>query len=508
MSENKLTLPKYFALRDTSNGKYLKFDRTIYIDDDGDLKRGILYFTEVNVMSPYAKFETVPCSSSYKTGDELVHIRCCYNNKYWVQQSRAAFNGIIGGADTPDEDRSKWTCTLFKPVFEVDKQRPGRLVRLIRVHDNTYTSIGYGGVFMTLTANQAKARMPAAYEVVNMRDKITLPRYVVFKGDNGKYLEAGSRHYFPYWPGAPPIFLNYLKFCGNDRTEPAAVHEVLPNPDGTIRLKSERYKSQWEGWVFGDDEPRWLVTGGDGRKIQVSFDVVKLDGNVVAFKSSTNGKYCKRLSTYNISEGLAPVTDNIGDSCVRLTVEEPVVSRVFDNFDYHEGETRVHKQPVQRSSIPVDSYANHSKAEAWRKYSARTGKRSTSTWNRTITTINSSKWNADFEVSSLKIKSLPFEAKLGIHYQEVKELTDKVSWGETKEYQYKHGHGVNYKVPPMTKVTIYEKITNETRDVPFSYTQTDRLRNGSLVTYTMHDGLLTYTTTVIEADGVEEKLTS
>lgn len=45
----------------------------------------------------------------------LMHVRCCYNNKYWVPQQRGQDGcWIIGTCDGPEEDLSKPSCTLFK----------------------------------------------------------------------------------------------------------------------------------------------------------------------------------------------------------------------------------------------------------------------------------------------------------------------------------------------------------------------------------------------------------
>lgn len=44
----------------------------------------------------------------------LMHVRCCYNNKYWVPQQREQDGWIIGTCDEPEEDLSKPSCTLFK----------------------------------------------------------------------------------------------------------------------------------------------------------------------------------------------------------------------------------------------------------------------------------------------------------------------------------------------------------------------------------------------------------
>ena len=63
-------------------------------------------------MIPYSKYQV----ERAKNGKGLVHIRCCYNNKYWVRWSKNHW-WIVAGADEPDEDQSSWSCTLFEPVY-------------------------------------------------------------------------------------------------------------------------------------------------------------------------------------------------------------------------------------------------------------------------------------------------------------------------------------------------------------------------------------------------------
>ncbi|KAK9090505.1 hypothetical protein Sjap_023682 [Stephania japonica] len=48
-------------------------------------------------MSPNAKFEV----KRAKCNEKLVHIRCCYNNKYWVRKSQG---WIVAEAEAPEED--------------------------------------------------------------------------------------------------------------------------------------------------------------------------------------------------------------------------------------------------------------------------------------------------------------------------------------------------------------------------------------------------------------------
>nr|AIU47278.1 amaranthin-like lectin [Linum usitatissimum] len=502
MSGNILALPKQFTLKSKSNGKYLK-----YVAEGP--QRGLLQFSEDHLFSPYAKFESEPYSKSYETKEELVHLRCFYNNKYWVGNSD---HYISGEADVSEEDRSKPTCTLFKPEFLDDQ---GHTVRLRHVQLDRYARLSSpdpskGYVEMLSAGEQQKQEdMSDVCEVVNMQDKIELPRYVVLKGDNGKYLTPGLGRIYPYF--AEPVSYHPLRFDGHDHTEPTAVHEVFPDKEGTtIRFKSAKAKNGefWELWQYGSDEPLWVIydrTENTRDARPTTFQVVKLGDNAIALKSNTSHQFCKRLDASNLQSGLAAHTNNVGDPCARITVEEPIDSKTFDSFVYHENNARVHEEPGLKNLELVDRHTNPTQTTEWKKTSHFVGKISSSTWNRTTTTIKSTEFSVNFEAGKELIENLPLQVTLGINHKELEKITDTVTWGESKKYE--ENTEVSYEVPPMTKVSIYEKKKKVTRDIPFSYRQTNKLRDGQLVTYTMHDGLFTYTTTFSETESYSEKLT-
>jgi hypothetical protein len=74
------------------------------------------------IMNPRARFYLEPS----KEHEGLIHVRCCYNNKYWVPQQRVLDGGstrwVIGTADEPEEDLSKPSCTLLKHIFVAGEQ--------------------------------------------------------------------------------------------------------------------------------------------------------------------------------------------------------------------------------------------------------------------------------------------------------------------------------------------------------------------------------------------------
>ncbi|KAM7486399.1 hypothetical protein LguiA_002408 [Lonicera macranthoides] len=118
--ELQYTLPrdlgfKYFVLKSNYNQKYLE-----YVKEDVEV-HGLNKFSRENPVSPYGKYEI----EKAKTGDRLVHIKCCYNNKYFVRWSPSHY-WIAAAANKPEEDESKWSCTLFE-MLPID-------AKMIRFH--------------------------------------------------------------------------------------------------------------------------------------------------------------------------------------------------------------------------------------------------------------------------------------------------------------------------------------------------------------------------------------
>nr|WKV23954.1 LLDR protein Lu1-17016 [Linum usitatissimum] len=111
MSNTKQVMPKFAVIKSRYNHKYLR-----YRNEKGE-QHGFLQFSLEGdkadaVANRYAKFELKKASF----GDGLVHLKCCTNNKY-LMRSDATKWWIRAGADAVVEDESKWSCTLFKPVY-------------------------------------------------------------------------------------------------------------------------------------------------------------------------------------------------------------------------------------------------------------------------------------------------------------------------------------------------------------------------------------------------------
>jgi hypothetical protein len=90
-----------FALKSKLHDKYLRYSPE---------KGKILEVSGIDVLSPYTRF----CAELSKEHDGLVHIRCCYNNKYWVAREVNGKWCLMGDANEPQEDISDPSCTLLR----------------------------------------------------------------------------------------------------------------------------------------------------------------------------------------------------------------------------------------------------------------------------------------------------------------------------------------------------------------------------------------------------------
>ncbi|KAM7514754.1 hypothetical protein LguiA_004337 [Lonicera macranthoides] len=118
---------KFFLIKSNYNEKYLE-----YVKEPMKV-RGLNKFSG-----------KIPESSSvlYKlemarNWEGLVHIKCCYNNNYLVRRSEDQ-DWIASTADKPEEDKSKWSCTLFE-IFVIGTNT----FRLRHVQLGHYACLGW-----------------------------------------------------------------------------------------------------------------------------------------------------------------------------------------------------------------------------------------------------------------------------------------------------------------------------------------------------------------------------
>ncbi|CAN1793983.1 hypothetical protein LINPERHAP1_LOCUS20174 [Linum perenne] len=129
-------LPRLVAFRAKFNGKYMH-----YISDKphaGEYHQCIGCKKDLDRSDPLVKLEVEQSKSDDKS---LVHLKCCYSNKYLRGDKMHGVVFMSATADNPNEDRDSEGCTLFKPEFL--PHDPNKTVRLLFVQNNCHLMVFY-----------------------------------------------------------------------------------------------------------------------------------------------------------------------------------------------------------------------------------------------------------------------------------------------------------------------------------------------------------------------------
>uniref|UniRef100_A0A9I9CC37 Agglutinin domain-containing protein n=1 Tax=Cucumis melo TaxID=3656 RepID=A0A9I9CC37_CUCME len=229
-SDDRSIIPKYFALQNYSPRHPQPITAPFLQNIHGS---GYLEFnSEHGLLSPISKFESEISDSDSK----LIHIRCTNNNRYWVRKSSDS-NHIVPTATKKEDDRSKWSCTLFEPIcdakYKAYRFRHVQLgYELFRDKTNRLSAIENG---------RPDSEREDAYgvftKVIDWNSLCVFPKHVTFKGFNGRYLRFEGK---------------YLQVSGVDN-HPSLIHEIFPQKDGNLHLKNVESR---RFWIY---DPNWIV---------------------------------------------------------------------------------------------------------------------------------------------------------------------------------------------------------------------------------------------------------
>ncbi|CAN1818621.1 hypothetical protein LINPERHAP1_LOCUS28443 [Linum perenne] len=201
--------------------------------------------------NPFSKFEMVK-SKAHPT---MVHIRCCYSNRYLRRQSDTEW-WIVAAANEPEEDQTLWSTTLFQPEFLSDAPLVG-LVRLLHVqlgryaewYDSSSTSTTADLYSMCIWANSTDPNnnSKVVFQVSDWESLVTLPKHLCFRGDNGLYLglveETKSAA---------------IRVMIRDEDDKSVANEVVALPDGSFGIKNVSVGAFWrlhdlDGYIWAQD---------------------------------------------------------------------------------------------------------------------------------------------------------------------------------------------------------------------------------------------------------------
>ncbi|KAI8541191.1 hypothetical protein RHMOL_Rhmol08G0042500 [Rhododendron molle] len=223
-------LPRFVTIQSSFSEKtYLR-----YVHEDGELHQ-YLQATGEEIVSPYAKFEIERAKNDT---NGFVHIRSCYNNKYWRAARSRSPCFILAAADEPNEDQSE--CAAKRAC--------------LRANSTSVTSVGLH-----------------VFRVGDWASLLILPKHIALKGDNDLYLSARTIQRFPY-----------LQFASKDHGDPTVGKAVFITKDGSIRIKNNHFGKFWRR------SPNWIWADSDDTTTDNSdtlFYAVKVGDNVIALRN-------------------------------------------------------------------------------------------------------------------------------------------------------------------------------------------------------------------------------
>ncbi|XP_071740042.1 uncharacterized protein [Rutidosis leptorrhynchoides] len=463
-----LLLPRFFILE--SGGRYLR------VTEASQPSLGLLKFDEEQIWSPRVKFavERAETTSVDDVGQQLVHIRSCYNNKYWEALPDKTTGLISASGKKPEEDRSKVSCTLFEiePVqgntgalrlrfVQNGRKYAGRLLP-----DSTSNVAIHDGV--TLSAMSSTL---SEFNVINAETLVILPKEVSFTSEDldGYYLV--SRTLDTWWP--------YQRFeSGMDVGDPLVAKELSPLSNGNYRVYDLHFAKFWirtdTDWVRADAKPE------DSSNKDTFFEVVKVSDTIVSLRNLGNNKFCGAITKEGKDNCLIADYPNISRQ-VRLMIQERVLHREISDIKYRLTDSRIYEEEIQEVS---NAFANNesetNESTITLKYSVSESK--TTHWTNSISI--SLGVSVEFKVSVIPLIESG-TVKTETNFSETYE------WGVSETRETTREATYTVVVPPLTSVKVTLMATKAACDVPFSYTQTDLLTTGETVITIKDDGVYT-----------------
>ncbi|KAF7142995.1 hypothetical protein RHSIM_Rhsim05G0011800 [Rhododendron simsii] len=453
-------LPRFVAIQ----SKFQTYLR--YMHKDVGL-HGLLQFTGEEIVSLYAKFEIEGAKSTAGNDNGFVHIRCCYNNKYWVARS-GSDSFIIAGADEPNEDQSQWSCTLFEPIPVSGEggnssSPPNATVRFRHVQLGRYLT----GACLYAQSSSTDSDRLDVFGIIDWGSLLILPKHIALKGDNGLYLSARliSGHEF-------------LEFASSDNGDPTVGNEVFITKDGSVRIKNNHFGKFWKR----DPSSSWIWADSDDAttdNLNTLFSPVKVGSNVIALRNLGSNNFCMRMISKEGKDNCLYAGVDTLSKEARLVVEELVISREIYNVKFHLMDARIYNQNI--ITMVTETATNDTQESNTAKLKLLHKETKSSTWNGSLSLKLGVKTSIQTGIPLIVEGKVEVSAEFSGGYQ----------WGETTSTENQVETEYTIPVPAMSKVTVSLLATQGSCDVPFSYTQHDTLMNGKQVTHDFDDGIYT-----------------
>ena len=437
-----LALPKFIAIKSVLSGHY------------ASVNINMLCCQEKEVFSPRAKIEV----ERAKIDNKFVHLRFCCCNKYWGGDGR----GNVVLFSRPEEDTSKTDCTMFEPTISNDflylrHVHSGRHVRTNDKAKDYLVSLEDKGI--------GDSDKSCRFKYVDWDTLVIMPRHVAFKGYNDKYLRSA------WWEGH-----EYLDFSCPDCRRETTAYEVTMNPDGYLRIKSKFFGKFWRrspNWIWGDS------TDADGNDIDTLFWPIKVSDSIIALRNAGNNRFCSSLTTEGKTDCLNAAVPTITTEA-RLLVEELVFGREIIDVIYRMNDAQIFNE---RPFVAGSGTATNNTQEA-----ATLTIRVSHEDNSSYSFSNSSSIMTGVKTTIQTGFPRIVEGKIEISA----EVTNSFEWNRTTSETKTAEATYEAVVPPMSTIKVDYIATQGTCNIPFSYTQHDKLSlDGSFLNTQHIDGVYT-----------------
>ncbi|CAN0913845.1 hypothetical protein LINGRAHAP2_LOCUS28183 [Linum grandiflorum] len=406
----------------------------------------------------------------------MVHLKSSYNQKYLRRASEDRNNpNIEAVADEPEEDISKWSCTLFRiSDNSLRIQYNGRMWTLraehaLSLHDGIWLRVDDG-----LPRPEPVNSIFTRFEVADLDMLPSLPTRVCFKADNDRYLQVNNH-------------MTLVTFTGNDRRQRETQFRVvrtrlrtvvlspiaLPTTYLVRTLQGYSASSLQNSWNLAPLEPVTLNFAGPA---------------AVAFRSVANPN--RHFMVRRDSD------DRFIDSDVEIGViaqaefliEDTVRGRQLSNIQFLYDDMKiVNPTPV---AVLTKNVVNGSTVSTQQAHLAFKYKEYQSNhWE----TTHSWQVGVSYGVTSTVSARLPvlkfIRAETTVSLEVEAGYQGEHVVGETKETESEMETSFTVQVPPRTQSFVHMTVSRGKIQLPYTYTEREVLQDGTSVANKKVDGL-------------------
>ncbi|KAJ0714035.1 putative Agglutinin domain-containing protein [Helianthus annuus] len=396
------SIPSFFVIQSSASSLYLSPNTT------EKRPSGVLEFSEARIFSPRVKFAA---EQSKKGGDAtLVHIRSCFNNKYWVphEVSKGVFE-VGASANKPQEDTTDPACTLFR--VSIDSNQDGTSgFRFFHVSTSLYAVNLSGGLGM-ITGPPSYSTFPA----VDWETLVILPDQVAFRSQQlgGNYLR--SRVIDGY---------NHNSFeSGSDIGNPEVGYELIPASHGNYyRIKSLSY-----GKLLTRINPEWIAAHAEveDNSNDTLFSFIKVSDEVFALSYFGNQRFCGGAGAHNcLSASYSQLSKE-----TRLIVEERVLQKKISNVRYRLDHSIIYDEQVEEVVTEFATNISRDKENSTTLEFTQT-ESITATWNNSESLSIGVSLSAGVSLGvSFEAEEIPFVANTTLELSLSTEYGSSHEWG-------------------------------------------------------------------------------